>query len=281
MVEYEERYVTATPEGVSIGLLLAGPGSRSVAYIIDFVITETILGLLILLVALVAGNDTSQTGWTDIAVAGVVVGSFVVQYGYFVLFEVAGDGRSPGKRMTGLRVVNLRGGPVGLRRSLVRNLLRIIDQFPGTYIVGLISVMATPANQRLGDLAAGTIVVRYRPEGIRAPAAPAAPAWGQPASAPAWSGVSPAAVDRGAGGPALRGWDVTAVTPDEVTVIRQFLVRRDQLPWPARYAIAVDLANRLWPKVAGQPAGIDPESFLSQLATEKLSGSGGPLTGSG
>lgn len=265
-MDYEERYVTATPEGVSIGLLLAGPGSRAIAYIVDFVISATVIGVLFI-IADAAGATSSSGGAQDLAIAGVAVGSFLVQFGYFVLFEVAGDGRSPGKRLTGLRVVNLQGGSVGLRSSLVRNLLRLVDQLPSVYVVGMISVLVTATNQRLGDLAAGTLVVRYRREGMRGPAAPG---WGA-----AGTGVAPA-LGPGPGAWPYQGWDVTAVTPEEVTVVREFLMRRTQLPWPARAALAVDLANRLWPKVAGQPFGIDPESFLAQVTVEKLSGSGGP-----
>jgi uncharacterized RDD family membrane protein YckC len=254
-VEYEERYVTATPEGVQIELLLAGAGSRAIALLLDLLIvngTSIVLALIAIWVSSTVSSSSASNGWFD---AALIIVAFLITYGYFVAFEVLGNGRTVGKRTVGLRVVNLQGGAIGLRRSLIRNLLRIVDMLPGAYIVGLIAVVASRHNQRLGDLAAGTLVVRYRPEGLT----------------PAYMTARPASLSQPNWPQPTYGWDVSAVTIDELAIVRQFLWRANQLPPAARANVAADLANRLRPKVAGAPQGGDPEGFLYQLSIEKLS----------
>jgi uncharacterized RDD family membrane protein YckC len=266
-VDFEERYVTDTPEGVPIDLALAGPATRMLAYALDALVIAGGSLLLFVLAALVGGVTHSGSA-LDFGIAVAVVAYVAGQLGaYFVFFEVLGGGTSIGKRALGLRVVDKRGGAIGLRRSLVRNVLRLVDSLPSLYAVGVVTVVTTRHNQRLGDLAAGTLVIRSRPPRRQAPT---------PASPAAWAALGPTAV--GASGAAawatppvpVLGWDVTAVTAEEIAVVRQFLYRRFQLPPAARYGIAVDLATRLWTKVAGQPPWIDPERFLEQVTTEKL-----------
>src|SRR5439155_5033349 len=87
---------------------------------------------------------------------------FLVLFVYDVFFEVVAGGRTPGKRWSGLRVVTLSGGAITVGASVVRNLLRIIDEIPGIYLVGIVLVFLTKRNQRLGDIVAGTLVVRDR-----------------------------------------------------------------------------------------------------------------------
>src|SRR5439155_10322840 len=98
----------------------------------------------------------------------------VIEWGYFVFCEMTSGGRSLGKALVGLRVVRDGGFPISLRESLVRNLLRLVDVLPWYYTVGLVSIVLSRDGKRLGDLAAGTIVVRLdRPE--PAPPLPDAP----------------------------------------------------------------------------------------------------------
>lgn len=260
-MDFEERYVTDTPEGVPLELPLAGIASRMLAYAID---AAVVFGgsLLLFLVAVLVGAATHSGAVADYAIAVAAVAFLAGQLGvYFVLCEVLGGGTSVGKRALGLRVVDTRGGAIGLRQSLVRNVLRLVDALPSAYAVGLVAVVTTKHNQRLGDLAAGTLVVRTR----TVAAAPIAP----PPAGSTWSGAPHGGWGWAPPAPLL-GWDVTAVTAEEVAVVRQFLYRRYQLPVQARYSVAVDLATRLWPKVAGQPASVDPERFLEQVAAEKL-----------
>jgi uncharacterized RDD family membrane protein YckC len=107
---------------------------------------------------------------------GIGLGSillFVVSWWYMVLFEVLNQGRSPGKQIMGLRVVQDDGRPIGWSASLIRNLLRFVDMLPFGYTFGAISCLQHPAFKRLGDLAAGTLVV-YREQPVKRPALPMA-----------------------------------------------------------------------------------------------------------
>ena len=149
----QETLRIATPEGVSLELSLAGLGSRFVALLADTFLQGVALALLI--VALVVADvDRFAFG------AVVAVAIFALLFVYPMAFELAAGGRTPGKRWSSLRVVCDDGSPLTFRSSALRNVLRLVDILPGLYLVGAIAIFATRANQRLGDLAAGTLVVR-------------------------------------------------------------------------------------------------------------------------
>jgi uncharacterized RDD family membrane protein YckC len=248
-VFYEDRISVATPEGVTLDVTLAGVGSRFVAALIDQALRLAVLGALFLGLALLGpAADVSFGG----VVALILVTVFVVQFGYDVAFETLASGRTPGKRWTGLRVVKVGGAPVGFLSSALRNLLRLVDYLPGFYLVGILAVLFTRNNQRLGDLAAGTLVVRERG---RLATPPPAPPPVQPSSAPA--GVDTAL------------WDVSAITAEEVATVRRFLDRRTTLTPQARERLAMEMATRLGPKVVGPPREWPAESFLEYLVTVK------------
>ena len=229
-----------TPEGVTLTVPLAGVGSRFVGATIDTLIQFSLLGAgaVVFLVWGVAGAASG-------GVFAIVV--FLVFFVYDVAFEVLAGGRTPGKRWTGLRVVRVGGQPVGFVASAIRNLLRPIDFLPSLYLVGIASVLVTKRNQRLGDLAAGTVVARAprrRPQPL------------QPTSQPA---LLP---------PNLESWDVSAVTTEEVGTVRAFLDRRHSLDRGARNQLAATMADRLRPRVAGAP-DLSDEAFLEQLVLVK------------
>lgn len=246
---YEDRISIATPEGVDLQLTLAGLGSRAVARIVDQLIQTGVL-IAVALLAGLAGGGGSVAGALFLVVA------FLVQFGYDVLFETLASGRTPGKRWSGLRVVRSDGGPVGFVASAVRNLVRLVDFLPGVYAVGMAAVLASRRNQRLGDMAASTLVVRER-HGGRRPA---------PAPVPTTTASGTRSPTAGAGAVA---WDVSAVTADELATVRRFLDRRTGLTADARARLAGDLAGRLRPKVVGPPPGQAPEEFLEALAAAK------------
>jgi uncharacterized RDD family membrane protein YckC len=240
-VDLDDRVVLETPEGVTIELTLAGLGSRLAASLLDWLLRGVVFLALMLLGALTASGAPFGGGW---GAALVTVASFLVLFGYDVLFEVAAGGRTPGKRWTGIRVVDGGGGPVRFVPSVIRNLLRLIDVLPGFYLVGAIAVVVSARNQRLGDLAAGTLVIRER----RAP--------------PPARWAAPAAED-------AAGWDVAQVTHEELATIRRFLERRQELLAPARTRLAGQLAGGLRRKVAGPGADVDDERFLELVAAAK------------
>ncbi len=153
----------ATPEGVTLSLRVAGPPARLMAFAIDAVVLLAVQFLLALMA-------------TTLGVAGLgffTLSLFALSWFYPVAFEVLRRGATPGKASIGLQVVHDDGTPVGLAASLVRNLLRFADFLPFAYGAGLASMLLSSDFQRLGDLAAGTLVV-YRDDevGRRVPAAP-------------------------------------------------------------------------------------------------------------
>jgi uncharacterized RDD family membrane protein YckC len=278
--DYQDRLVIATPEGVELALDLAGLGSRFTAGLIDLLI-KTLIAAALLVAAIPLGGVIAV-----VVEAGVPL---LVYIGYDVLFETLGSGRTPGKRWSGLRVMRADGGPEDLVASLVRNVLRLIDGLPLSYLPGIASILLTRRNQRLGDLAAGTIVVRERRGGRRAgepgadaalrPAATARPARDEPAaeagaagapvgSAPAGApvGSAPAGAPVGsapAGAPAAR--DLGGLRDEDLAAVRAFLHRRESLDAGARADVARRLAASLRPKVAGPFDGLSPERFLEAL----------------
>ncbi len=136
------------------------------------------------------------------------------------------------------------GEPEGFLTAAVRNFLRIVDFLPAFYVIGVISILVAGRNQRLGDLAAGTLVVRER----------------RPAVPPAATYLHP---------PPVAAPDVSGVSVEDVATLRQYLERRVSLSPGARAHLATDLAARVRPKVVGAPDGWHPESFLEAVVTAK------------
>jgi uncharacterized RDD family membrane protein YckC len=148
-----------TPEGVDLGLRVAGPGPRALALALDWLIR---LALYLVLAPLAA--------FSGLGAGLILLGAFLIEWLYPVIFEVL-KGATPGKRAMGLAVVHDDGTPVGLPASMIRNLLRVVDFLPIFYGVGLISTLIDPDFRRLGDLAAGTLVI-HAEDRDRKPAIP-------------------------------------------------------------------------------------------------------------
>jgi len=239
-VQLDNRVSSATPEGVTLELVLAGLGSRFLARLLD-----TVIQLALVAALAIAVNASGSPGWLQ---AIAIVLTFLIVFAYDIILETLNNGRTVGKLAAGIRVVGRNGEPVRFLASAVRNIARILDFLPLLYLIGTISIVTTPRGQRVGDLAAGTIVARDRFPGL--------------AHAPAPLTVTPAAVAT---------WDVSAVTPNELQAVRHFLDRRLELRWAARSYFAVDLANRLGPKVAGVPANSHPEYVLEGIVVAKQS----------
>jgi uncharacterized RDD family membrane protein YckC len=235
----DDRVTIATPEGVSLELVLAGVGSRFIARLLDTLIQGAII------IALALGISLTSAPGVVRAVLRVAV--FLVLFGYDVPFEVLNGGRTVGKMAAGIRVVGVLGEPIGFLASAIRNVLRIVDFLPVLYVGGVISMVSTRRDQRLGDIAAGTIVVRERFPGLAA--GPTAPA-----TVPVES---------------VATWDVSALDPFDLATIHQFLDRRLAMPTPVRAHFAAALASRVAPKVAGAPYGAHPEYLLEGIVVAK------------
>ena len=235
-VGYADRVSIATPEGVDLELTLAGVGSRFIAAFADTAIEIAVL--------LAAGLLLQPAG--DLGAAVFALASFLMIFAYDVCFEVLGGGRTPGKRWAGLRVVRTGGRPITLVRSALRNVLRLVDVLPLFYAVGVVAIFATRHNQRVGDLVAGSYVIRDRTGAERGSAGAALPDPGEAAA-----------------------WDVSGVAASDVAAVRAFLERRDQLGRAPRRRLAGELARPLRGRVAGAPPGLEDERFLELLAAAK------------
>jgi uncharacterized RDD family membrane protein YckC len=240
-MQYEDTVTISTPEGIDLEYSLAGLASRFMALAADVVIRLVVLAALAALFVAIG-----RSSWELVVLA--IVG-FLELFAYDVAFEVWAGGRTPGKRLAGLRVMMASGQPIGFSASVVRNLIRIVDEWVTLFLAGTISILVSRKNQRLGDHAAGSIVVRDRRAQVKRS-------------------------DRPSGAERTPGLDVTAVTPAELAAIRDFLSRRDSLSAEARSRVALKLVESVEGKVGGlPPGGHDPEQLLETIAAGKRYGS--------
>jgi uncharacterized RDD family membrane protein YckC len=154
-----------TPESVAFAYRLAGLGSRGFALILDTLVVSLIgIGEALAGLGLYEALNLSSARLADTAapwiIGAAVVIVFLTAWGYFIVGEVFGNGRTWGKRWLGLRVVRDDGSRVRAGDSVIRNLLRLADVLPGNYTLGMFAILFTPQHKRLGDMAAGTVVIR-------------------------------------------------------------------------------------------------------------------------
>ncbi len=171
IIETEETLVIETPERVPLAFALASIGNRFLAAAIDHFIQYFSIGVVVWIFLTVADLGTGVTGLIDgiqneapkWLIAIMIVLLFLLFAGYFILFEWLWDGQTPGKRLLKLRVIREDGRPITLWEAMARNLLRVFDAMPGIfYSVGLIAIFLSSRDQRVGDIFAGTVVIRER-----------------------------------------------------------------------------------------------------------------------
>jgi uncharacterized RDD family membrane protein YckC len=238
--------VVATPERVAFTYTPAGLGTRCLAQLVDVVLLAAIaaaigiaLGILVQLVPVAA----------DVVLIVATIAVFALLWGYFAVLEGVWSGQTPGKRLLRLRVVGVRGEPVTFTQAAIRNLLRIVDFLPLYYALGVIVIFASSRSQRLGDLAAGTVVIRERKAiGLRELLAMTARA--EAAASPVSSSPRPT------GG----------ITPRLEPGLRRFVIayaaRRDQLPHGQRERLAAEAEPALR---AALPAIVSERGALAAL----------------
>ncbi len=174
---------------------------------------------------------------------------FLLYFGYFAFFEIVWNGQTPGKRKAGIRVIKDSGRPLTPAESIGRNLMRIVDWLPAFYAIGMVSAILTKENKRLGDLVAGSLVVR------EASFSDLKPAW-HAAQAPSGQSLSLLGADQ--------------LTPEECTLIDSFLNRRLDLAPDVRLRMADEIFRRLKPKLT-LPAenALSTEKILEALSYER------------
>jgi len=172
-MSWGENLRIETPEQIDFDLEVAGPGSRFYGQVLDWVIKWLILlglGLVCLvLVALVGigGNSRITEGGVYFLLALGGAAAFVFFLGYDIYYEGCCNGQTPGKRTAGLRVVRDTGGPIDVQAACIRNLVGLADFLPFFYLGGGLVALLNARGQRLGDMAAGTVVIRERAQGVR------------------------------------------------------------------------------------------------------------------
>lgn len=236
---FEDNLEISTSEGIVVEMRIAGIGSRSLAWLLD----ALIIGAVLVLVGL---GGVLLGGWDAATALGVSsLAGLVLPIVYLVAFETLNGGRTIGKMAAGIKTVKVSGAPIGFAAALVRALLLVFDiAFAG---IGLVTMLLTNKSQRIGDLAAGTVVVRDRVRTLSANQRPAIPS-----------------------GPALEHrWDVTAVTEPEIGAIRRLLERAGSLPAGRRSELAGELVARIAPRVGGVDRTYQPEEFLTRVLQEK------------
>lgn len=190
----DTELVVSTPERVSFEYQVAGLGTRAIAQILDLLILTFVLGGVYF-----AAIAVGAAGMDSLAYLIAIIGTFVVVFGYFWTCEAFWSGQTVGKKVFRLRAVGDRGEPMTLFQAGIRNVVRIVDFLPYAYGVGLVVLFVNGKGKRLGDLAAGTIVVKdsdavglwQLPGGRPGPPPPPPPAPGAPATTPAVHTAAP------------------------------------------------------------------------------------------
>jgi len=249
---YTEKLTIETPEQTSLDFAIAGVGSRFLALALDTLI-QMLVGFIVglgggMVVAALTAAAPKSAIW---GMAILVLFFFLLYFGYFAFFEIIWNGQTPGKRKAGIRVIKDSGRPLTPAESIARNLLRIVDWLPGFYAVGIVSALLTKENKRLGDLVAGSLVVRESSLSDLKPVS----VW-QTAQAPTVQAASPLGA--------------VNLTSEESALIDSFLTRRSELDFDVRVRMAEQIFQRLKPKLTlAADNTLSVEKILESLAYER------------
>ena len=249
-------------ENIGLTLSLAGMGNRMLAFVLDSLITGLLSAAVVILFLFLAFMLLDET-FTVLILAAAVLILFAIRWGYFIIFELIWHGQTPGKKALRIKVVREDGRPVSFGVSFLRNIMRIVDALPGACAVGLISIFVSKREKRVGDIVAGTIVVKEP----RA-AFPLAPAM-EPGLAP---------------GPRSESRDLLGVSrrlsTAEMELLADYLERRHSLEQERRSRLGRMLAEKL-ARSLDVDVPVDAERFLEQLGPAAFPAAGrrGPVPG--
>jgi uncharacterized RDD family membrane protein YckC len=242
-VTVPQKLTIDTPEQISIEYEIAGPGSRFMALFVDLMLQVLVAIALFIIFAITGGTVAavySKAGVWGVALSVLAV--FLVQWGYFAIFEIVWKGQTPGKRQAGIRVINESGREASQYEAIARNLLRAVDSLPGMYAVGAIVMFISPQNKRIGDYVAGTIVVHDR----------------KPENEAIFFNT---ANDR-----PIEAINYSTITPTDLEVIETYLQRRLDLDYDVRQQAAKKLADHFRQKCNVPPeTKLENENLLEML----------------
>jgi uncharacterized RDD family membrane protein YckC len=240
-------YLISTPENVDLHLELAGLGNRILASLIDTLLTWAILLLILLSLGLTLGlleaaglpEGTKTAIYYGVVAVGILL-FLTILFGYYMYFEGTWQGQTPGKKVARIRVIEQSGQSVGWPSVIIRNLIRPVDM--GVMLIGLISMVLDRNERRLGDLAAGTMVIRER----------------HPSEGARELKLTATLDDRSF-------VDIGRMTPVDYDLLISFLGRRELLSHKERPAIAHKLADYFRDKLLETTSQDEPETFLEKL----------------
>jgi uncharacterized RDD family membrane protein YckC len=244
-----DKLTIETPEQTALEFPLAGIGSRFLALAADTLLQLAVAWILVMVFAVSAISFSFISKGAGIWTFAILVFAlFGLQFGYFAVFEALWNGQTPGKRWTHLRVIKDSGRPISAYDAILRNLLRIVDSLPTMYATGLITMLISRENKRVGDYAAGTVVIHEKPlQGVSS-------IWQQSATPAQPIAARP----------------LPQITVEELRLVEAFLDRRGSLEPHVRRAMAQQIADRLaerWAVPAEDRA--DAEKFLEAAAEQR------------
>ena len=238
-----DKLIIETPEQTVLEFPLAGIGSRSLALAIDTLLQIGVLIVLGVIAALISYMGLLPGLGKQWGYAVLIFLAFLLQFGYFALFETIWNGRTPGKRWIHLRVIMDSGRPVDAQGAILRNLMRIVDSIPSIYAVGIITSLISPQNKRVGDYLAGTVVIQEKSE---------------QADRSLWNST---ATHLSATSPFPK------LSAGELQLVEAYLDRRSSLQDDVRRSMARQIAERMSQgSTPFQETIQDPEKFLEALA---------------
>lgn len=245
-------YSISTPENVDLHLELAGIGNRVLATMIDTILSGLVIvavGLSCIIIGFILDQthvfSASRNQVLMVAAMIAMFAAFIVQFGYHIFFEGAWHGQTPGKKVAQIRVIEANGQPVGWAAVCIRNLVRTIDV--GILLIGLLVMLIDKNERRLGDLAAGTLVIRERKTDISS------------GDVKLLTGAQPDSL-----------LDIGRVTPEEYDLLARFLKRRLTLAPGHRPAIAKKLETYFREKLNESPSATDSDNKGSEAFLEKV-----------
>lgn len=255
-MESLDRLDIDTPEQISLELPLAGIGSRFLALTLDSLIQVGVVIVLTIMGWIVSMSYTEISGAADkffsetVGTIVLIVVPFCLYWGYFAFFEILWQGRTPGKRVAGLRVIHQTGRPMSAIECIGRNLIRVIDMQPAPiYAVGLICMMCNKQNRRVGDFVTGTIVVHDRALDS------VSPTWGSTTSA------TPVQLE------------LRKLSSDELVLIETYLNRRYDLEATVRTMTAQRIVTMISEKLGiSKPPDQGDDDFLEGVARQLRDG---------
>lgn len=254
----EMPFSIETPELVALEFPLAGIGSRFLAILIDYLLqVAAFIALILVMMVFLPSMQKFESAGSKWVVAMLILIPFLLQWGYFSLFEGLWHGQTPGKHVAKIRVIQQSGRAITMFESLARNLVRAIDFLPGFYVAGTISIFVTLRNQRLGDLVAGTLVIHEGKSHDQ-------PSVGNTRLFTEIVHQAPAAAPRAITIPADA---FSRLNNADLHAIETFLERRLDMTLEVRQSLAARLVTATAVRMnVPPPSNMQPETFLEEVA---------------